>query len=370
MNGLPVPGRAIAEIDSQLLREKSTQSHRLLRVRKANLLTKVGRIEEARSLIGQLRLENQSYEPNLSAWIMLVEGLLQHFGSLDVAGARDKFRRSYAVAVAIGNDELRATSAAWLADSDYRLTNYDSACERIKEVFKRSNPESHEARSRASLVIASMANLVGNIETGNKWFRQARFHAVENGDLGMQSVMLFNSVSTRASALIVDDCLGIDTQDKATSLLAELISVRNLDMGLGIRTLGTMIPTLEAELLGLMKHWSESISKLESVVNQVDSDGQSRRAPRYWAQLTWCYANAGEKDKALSAASHAIRDAEDCSDIDDAIILYARLSSALRMLQRDADASIFQGYADRAVQAYSEFRNTLGASIAKVLVEV
>lgn len=370
MNGQPVPGRAIAEIDSQLPKAKDTQSHRLLRARKANLLTKVGRIAEARSLVDQLRVENRAYEPNLSAWIMLVEGLLQHFGSLDVPGARDKFRRSYAVAVAIGNEELRAISAAWLADSDYRLTNYNSACERIKEVFNRSHSESHEARSRASLVIASMANLAGNIEIGSKWFKQARFHAVADGDIGMQSVMLFNSVSTRASALMVDNCLGLDTQAKAENLLAELNSVRNLDMGLGIQTLGTMIPTLEGELLGLMTRWPESISKLESVVNQVDSDGQARRAPRYWAQLTWCYASAGANDLAMSAASHAIRDAEDCSDIDDTIILYSRLSSALSMLGSDSDAAIFKGYADRATHAYSEFRTTLGASIAKLLAEI
>lgn len=367
MDRMFILGRALEAIEAQLPLTSDQQAHRLLRVKKADLLTKIGRIEEARNLVAQLRLENQSYEPKLAGWIMFVEGLIQHFGSLDVNAARDRLRRSYAVAVAVGDSELRAISAAWLADSDYRLTNYESACERLKEAFRWADKDCHEAHSRACLVIASMLILSGDIDLGGNWYRKARMHAVTEGDIGMQSVMLFNSVSTRASALMIDDCTGSDVQAKAESLLAELNSVRNLDQGLGIRTLGTMIPTLEAEILTMLRRWPAAIEKFESVVNSVGADGQACRAPRYFSQLAWCHANRGEREGSLVAIRQTIKDVENCSDIDDIVILYSRLAATFGFLGMPIEKLTYKGYADRAMVAFLEFRRSLHESLSKLL---
>lgn len=357
-------GRAIEALDSRLSVETNIHRHRQLRIEKASILTKVGKLEHARQIISVLRTENVDYEPRLSAWIILTEGLVSHFGALDVLSARDKFRRSYAIAVAVADNELRAISAAWLADSDYRLTNYESALERVREAIQFSNECSYEALSRASLVAASIFNLAGDIDGSLQWYRRARSHAVSMGDIGTQSVMLFNSVSTRATSLIINDCCGLDVTSKAHGLIAELRSVRNLDIGLGITALGTMIPTLEAELLSILCNWDSAISKFNSVVQHAHEDGQLSRSARYYSELAWCLAKSGNGDKAVEAITHAIGYIDKCSDIDDTVIMYCRLSQTYKTLDLQLQHLKYQGYADHAYSAFLKLQESLRRLLA------
>ena len=114
-------GRAIEAIDKRLSEIISDDERKLLMIRKAGVLARLGRGLSATDLVMAVRQENKTYEPKLSAWIMYTEGLIAHFQSINTTKAMERFRPAFAIANAIGDIELRSICAAWMADSNLSL---------------------------------------------------------------------------------------------------------------------------------------------------------------------------------------------------------------------------------------------------------
>ena len=348
-------GRVVEQLESRLRETADVSLQRLYRVQLAGVSARLGRLDEARQLLAQLRRENASYEPKLSAWIMYTEGLITHFESLDVDASRDWMRRAHAVSVAAGDSDLRAITSAWLADLDFRLANFESAVAHLAQSFELSNGNSHEARGRACLVLADMACWAGMTEEAKAWFRSAREHAIEHGDIGMQSVVLYNSVSFRVTPLVVQDCFDGASSEVAAALKREVQSVSNLDSGLGIRTLSTMIPALLADLGTVLGDWQSAVGEFGGFITRIQADGQQRRAAKYLAQRAWCLAQLDRLDEARIGIADALRVVEQCLDLDDLAVVYARVGATHRVL---GDASLSEHHSQLARRCLAEFSDS------------
>lgn len=368
MQKIPAFGRAFDSLKQQLAQTHDIPLQRILRVQIAGLLTRQGRMDEARQMIAQLRAENVGYEPRLSAWIMFTEGLVKHFESLDVLGARDWFRRAYAVAVATGDGELRAISAAWMADSDFRLGNVESAAGHLEKAFGWSSEANHEALGRSCLVLADLLSWAGLHNDARNWYRSARGHAVALGDIGMQSVVLFNSVSFRVSALVLRGCQGSIDKEAAVTLGREITSVSNLDMGLGITTLGSMIPALRAELDTLVGNWQSAIDGFDSFMDDVSRDGQDRLAAKFLAHRAMCLAKSSRRSEAELDIERTLVSIDQCPDLDDLAVVYSRLASTHATLGNVAESESFGVLAHRSFEAFAESQKSLGEVANRVML--
>ena len=318
-------GRAIETIDRKLAERISDGDRKLLLIRKAGVLARLGRDTAATELVLAVRKENESYEPKLSAWIMYTEGLIAHFQSINTAKAIERFRPAFAIATAIGDAELRSICAAWMADSEFRLGRTKSAIDNLRIGISDSQADWHEARGRSCLVLADLMSWSGQFDDARKWYKQARGHAIDQGDIGMQTAILFNSASFRVSYLATDDSRGIDCRASALALQKEVSSITNLDACLEIKTLSTLVPALHAELSTIQREWVNAITLYDDFLDRLGSDGQSRLSARFLAGRAWCRANTGNLDGALVDVRSITEEVTTCQDLDDLAIIHARI---------------------------------------------
>lgn len=363
-------GRGMEALDRQLLTAQDPHKRRLIHVQRATLFARLVRTAESKALITQLRAENKDYEPRLSSWIMYAEGLIAHFDSLDTARAMSWFRRAHAIAVACGDSELRAICAAWMADSDFRSANIQSSIAHALDAFQWSTPSSHEARGRACLILADLLSWADLTKDAKDWYRRSRQHAVQLGDIGMQSVILYNSVSFRTAAMVLADCY--ETVDVAgvLALRREITSVSNLDAGLSIGKLTSLVPALQAELSTVLREWHSGIAGLESVLGRTRADGQSRLHAKYAAQLAWCKANIGDVGGAQAAFQMALEGVDECEDLDDLAVVYSRLAASSKLTGELTSATTLYERGNRCMSAFLEARSKLNSSMLEAVASI
>ena len=163
---------------------------------------------------------------------------------------------------------------------------------------------------------------------------------------------------------------GPNAADVTSALQREVTSVANLDTGLGISTLATMVPALQAELCTVQLRWSEAIVLFDGFLGSLDADGQGRLSAKFLAQRAWCMANLGQQNAAEESAKGALTSIEDCPDLDDLAVVYDRLAATFAALGKGAEASAHTAIADRCLSAYRDSQRQLQSAIREVLVPI
>lgn len=301
----------------------------ILKARKAGYLARHSNIDDAKAILRELRGLNQGYDPSLTGWILLSEGLISHFESLSNTVAKDRFHRSLTIAEVAGRSDLFSIAAAWLANSEFALGEIYASINHLASSLKSSTSSNDDARGRALLVLGDMLNWSGAPTLARHWYRESRKHAVHDGDIAMQNVMLFNTATYAVSHLTILDCNAPVDESAWRFVSLEVASAKNLNFALGIDNLPTMIPTLEAELKVVQCRWQESNTIFNQTLHRLNEEGQQRTVSRMHAQRAWCRANLGDNEGARGDISNALLHIADCSDLDDLFVLHSRLSSTL-----------------------------------------
>src|SRR6476660_1175149 len=95
-----MPSRVIDRLDAEIAAAEGVLDREYLKARRAAALARHGQFAEARFALAGLRSQGQRLRnPALSAWIALVDGLIDHCESL-APGALEKFRRAHELAAA------------------------------------------------------------------------------------------------------------------------------------------------------------------------------------------------------------------------------------------------------------------------------
>src|SRR5689334_19011498 len=110
MTGTPWRPKTLERLDAAIRNTRSDKERRILLVKKACALVRFSLIEQGEAILQDVRSKADDYDPRLTAWIMLCEGLMEHFGSL-AERAKRGFKRAYAVSVAAGDMELAAIAS-------------------------------------------------------------------------------------------------------------------------------------------------------------------------------------------------------------------------------------------------------------------
>jgi tetratricopeptide (TPR) repeat protein len=292
---------------------------------------RLGKIDQARSVIAALRSSNTAYSPELTAWIFLAEGMTHHFESLSSA-ALDRFKRAYGLAVAFGNVEIRSMAAAWIGASEFLLANYESAAKHALEAIQNASERVPLAKARAHLVLATCLDGAGALELASAHYTKARSFAVEARDISMQSVVLYNVAAFRVSRLSVDDAFGDSVAAELGVAQLEVSSIGNLDNGLGLGSLKAMVPLLRAQLHLIGRQWSEADALYDEFTAEATTQGLARHAPRYLAERAQCQAMLGRRADALRLVDDAVGQLVGRVDPDDRAACHCRLSLCLSSL--------------------------------------
>lgn len=313
--------------------EATDESDRsVYRAQWAGAMARLGHIDKARAQIQDLRLINTAYTPRLTGWILIAEGLADHFESLSVR-ALDRFKRAHGMAVAFGDADLWSFASAWMGASEFLTGDYESAAKHASEAIQKAPETAWLALSRAHLVLANVLYAIGQHKKAAFQYAKARHFAIEAHDISMQSAVLYNVAAFHIARISLEDAFSppVSADDLELAEL-ELNSVANLDCGIGIDSLSAMVPILRAQLLLAKRHWKEADLLYCAALPDAVTYGPSRWEPRFLAEQAHCHAMLGKRASAMDLASRAIRQLTAQIEIDDVAACHARVASCLSVL--------------------------------------
>ena len=362
--------RSIQYLDDAIGKCHDTTERLVLKAKKAVSLVSHSYTFEANEIIQELRVLNHAYDPRLTGWINYAEGIFEHFETLDNKKAKSKLNRGLLFSQMAMDRELAGACSAWVAHCDFVDGRIDAAASNIVKAFEWSEPDEHEARARASMLLADAFNAVDQVSTSRYWFRVARNHASSAGDMAMQNVMLFNIAAYSVARLTLDDCRSGADPSSIRRASMEVASASNLNSALGIQALPTLVPTMRAELFIVEKRWSEAISILTDRTLEIASKSPARLIPKVIAQRAWCRANLGDLKAAEADLHTSLAACADCSDDDDRAVLHFRLSGVSRIVDRPDLESKNLETANEYFLRFTEHQASIRAMLESVLEKI
>ena len=327
-----------------------------LRAEYAGLLARYGSLRQARQEIDALRKANSAYSPVVTAAILIAEGQLAHFMAL-APEALGSFRAAHAIAATAGLSDIAAVALAWMAASEYVSGAVTRAASHAMEVLQSSGPAQPSCLSRAHLVIADSLSCAGLDTAAAGHYVLARRFASEDGDISMQSVVLFNAAAFAVAGLTHQDCLEANTATRLRGVELQLLSIANLDAGIGLSSLSAMVPLLQAECLTVARRWEDAVSRYSSVLERARQQGQDRWLAKYLAGAAYCLAQSRKPEQALAKAATAIEHLQDCTDADNRAVAHSRLAKAFALTGRE---DLGRAHTLRAASEFAAHRESQG----------
>jgi hypothetical protein len=369
MTGTPWRPKTLERLDAAIQSCRSEKEKRILLVKKACALTRFSFVEEAAVLLKHVKGDGSTYDPRLSAWITFCEGLMEHFRTLAERAIR-AFKRAYAVSISAGDIELAAIASAWVAHAELYAGNMAAVPGTLIQAFTHADRRNAAARARACLVVADMYNCAGDAIPARLWYKRSRDAAVDEGDIAMQSVAMHNDAAFRVLNVVLSDCR--DVPDEHAVMLASISvdSVSNLDLGLGLRHLTSMVPLLRAEVRTVQKKWDEAIGLFDAFLCDRSVEGNNRLMPKFRAQLAYCLAMSGDRDLALKEIQNAVNELAVCTDFDDLYIVHARAAAVFDLVGMPADSQTHHESAERCWNAFIAYQADLKASIEPMVARI
>lgn len=292
--------------------------------RQAEILGRQGEIDRARRAIAAVRSEfNAALVPEVAPWLMLTEGVLNLYSGAPDMGV-GRLKGAHALAAAIERSTARPTCAAWMALHSLNTRRFDDLAVFLVESIQLADADDHQARARASLVLADGFHFGARFDLARPWYDKARFHAAEEGDESAISAMLHNIAAFRASNLKLADALGAQLEDEARHAAMEASSAAAYDRAIGTKSFEQFIPHVTAQVHMLAKRYEEA----RSVLSKIDPAGLPCRVHAvHYVDLATCalhLGDAGYLEQMLRLAERAL-DAE--MDGDDIVYTNCRLAS-------------------------------------------
>lgn len=358
--------RLIDRLDAQIAQAEEVFERECLKSRRAAVLARHGQFAEARFALAGLRSQSQRLRnPVLSAWVAFVDGLIEHCESL-APSARAKFQRGYDLASTAGDADLHALSAAWLAMADFNASDVDATVAHAREALRIAPAESHAARARAALVVASAWRVAGDDERAIPWYKVARQHAATEGDVSLVSVLLHNMAAFQAGRISLEGAFDRADLADAQRVLLEAESTGNYDAGVGNAQLLAEVPLLRAQLMTVLGQYDGAIALFDAQLPRARAEGQVHREARFLADAVFGEVKLGRLDEAVKRLRAINAVLPLMTEHDDIAATHARLAVATRALGRAEQADAHAVQAEAALEKHRAEQRRWAAALAAV----
>jgi hypothetical protein len=294
--------------------------------------SRIGRFDLARNILGRIRLESaHSYPASVAIWVIIVDGVLAFFEKLDV-GSSDRFRRAHALSVALGLNDLRALSAAWLAHSNFGCCQYSLMLESINDCLLFSRPVGDLASSRVGLVLASSYLYAGNLDESRVWYEAARQSAVIDSDRATLGAIMYNRAAVALARYRVDNCLSLPHALEIGVVSNAVSSASSFQVLTSNEALSQLLRMCEARLAMVENNFDSAILIFDGI-RQADSGSMSGTADKFFdLEYLYCLVKLKRIDREGFLAydiniSHSIN-----LDCDDRVVFLHELLEIYREL--------------------------------------
>jgi tetratricopeptide (TPR) repeat protein len=335
--------------------------------RRASHLARQGQTDGAKRDIDAVRLRfSNALAPEVATWLMLAEGILW-FSMGQFAKFDDRIRRARGIAVASKYDAARAACAAWLALSTFNDRRYEEMISLLREAFEVAASDDHQARARASLVLADAFHLAGRFDLARPWYERTRQHATSEGDESTLSAMLHNVAAFRASNVKFADALGTYLSEEARRATLEATSAAAYDHAIGTNSFDQLLPHVVEQLFVAEGKYKEAFDELA----RMDLTGLPARGhATHYADYALCAWKVGQHELAKQLVPKALAALDLPVDADDAAYTYCRLASVLTESGQLDLAAEFQAKAIKEAERYRAFQAHLEASLVQLIANM
>jgi len=360
---MTMPSRLLGDLDRTI----QTTSDRIVwarsMCRQASTFARQGETEDAVQTIDAVRTKfGNALEPEVAAWLMLTEGILRFFSGNDDLGI-GRLRSAYALAEAIGHCVARPTCAAWMALYSLNTRRFDDMAKLLKESLQMADKDDHQARARASLVLADGFHFGGRFDLARPWYDVSRLHATREGDEATISAILHNVAAFRAANIKLADALGARLPDEARFASMEAMSATAYDRAIGTKSFAQFIPHVTAQLLVVEKRYVEAYA----ILSRIAVGGLPTRVHAvHYVDLATCALHESEGshvDQMVRSAELAL---EAPMDSDDIVYTCCRLASIYEALDNKEMATKSQARATREIVAFRSLQTELVTKLARV----
>jgi hypothetical protein len=367
--------RLLATLEEAIKKATSPIDAQCLRAERAALLARQGQLERAQSAIGELnaQLAWQPHNTVVRGWVALAEGLHGYYSVIGIGG-HEQLELAYKLAQGSGpsGKRLRATTAAWLANLAFGDEEDARMALLIREALDTAAPEHRGALARATLVAGYAYHFGGQSARAQPWYDASRRHAIAEGDEAHLSALMYNQAWARGAQVRMAmsfNAAGPDDGDtKAmTQALIGVESVGHYDAGIGTASLGSLVPTLRAQVLTAQGRWAEALDLFEANFEDALAEGLKRTVACLLADRALCEWHQGRADKARALAGAAEQALAEPIDTDDRSLALARLAQVRDALGEHGTAARHREESQRLYAQHCEQQQRMIALLDEAL---
>jgi tetratricopeptide (TPR) repeat protein len=357
--------KLLRELDSEISRSADDGARGVLLARKAGYLARIGKFDEAQSIITDLRAAlSDGRSPRASIWIMLAEGLLHTFRDMSDAGA-DRFMRAQALANATKDRSLIAATSAWRAFAQSERSEFKGMVRSLDDALANCDNADHEVLARVYMILGNAYMSVGERLLAHDLYMYSRHHALECGDQATIDGVIYNKAAFAIAWLRAQTCLGGTDQEHQRQLRLELASAKTYQQMIGVDALSNFVYLWEARLQLVADEFEAAAVSLGSVRSMKPFAKYNYDVSLIDLETAYCLHRAGKGEDALALAKTAFQtDLSGLHDDDRLVAAWLRkeLAAAYQELGDLADlTSSFERARDQFSAGVDELRGLLAS---------
>jgi hypothetical protein len=333
--------------------------------RAASHFARHGMTKEALKSISVVRAQfGKELHPEVVSWLMLAEGVL-HFFQVQTHESYDRIRRAYGLAVALQTESALPSCAAWMAHFEFNECMYDRMASHLSEALTLAMPDDHQARARASLVMADAFHLAGRYDLARPWYEETRQRAAAEGDEATLSAMLYNVAAFRAANVRLADTFGLEITTEAHRAKMEAASSFTYDFAIETQGLGFLTQMLRGLISTVQKEYKSAFD----IFISIDTNNIPKRLlGPVFADLAWCSVNLSNFDKGWQYAKIAANSLSDISEADDLAYIASRISETAAVCNRMGESVAFRETAMSHLETHRDFQEKLLSQLNSIRV--
>ncbi len=351
--------RYLSHLEARIAKASGHPVEAELRLERVSCLARLGRVQEARDLLDELRAGVFAV-PSLRTSVLfhIAEGLCHYYTNMG-AGARDRFARASALAAAAGQDDLAARSASWQALVQYGAHEFAEMMRSLEVSLGGSSSADAETLARSCLLVAQSIHIANRFSDAFPWYRRARHYCARTEDDLTISALMHNMAAIWASNARNASLGGPLTEDSSQRALSGAIASLNFDQLVGISSLEIFAPLLRAQIESINGNFNEANAIYRDQLASLSIESMKGWQAWLICDFGWNLLKAGFLDEARS--KFQIAEAQLSSDMhsDDRAAALIRLAAAYLELGEPAKSRELKSQADQSWEKFAQLQGEI-----------
>ena len=355
----------LLRIDERLLVETDPNQRAELIARQAGYMARVGRFAEARAKIAELRqVFADGRSGRVTAFIMLAEGLVQHYEQLG-SSASDRIARAQLLGQAMKDREVVAITSAWRAHLEFEESKFELAARSIRLALQTAESDDHATHARCAIVLFNAFALCGKSKASQYWFLNGRDHALKLGDQASLDALLHSKAVFGVAWLRSQTCKGNVDAALMTMARAEISSARNLQSLTRVEAHADYINLCDARLQIMEGNFQSAKDLLMLIRNDGPYPSGHFSQALIDLEIAYCDCRLNRIQAAVEVFAQMLPGSLDSLDVDDRLVAAWMTFELAKLDARSSIADDAKRQLKSAIGEYDAFLECLGELFAE-----